>query len=162
MANETASIIPLMQKRVKSNEYVEDYDYNFSRDMLIEILRNTEHILENQSITKEKCLDEVLVEHNNDIDSIILENSELSEELVIMNIKLRDAIPIHSLIYICVTSLILGSSITIFILQLIGKLSIASINFTIAIMIGSAGLGLTAISAIKDWKEFLNGEKKQS
>ena len=82
---------------------------------------------------------------------------ELKEENVMLRNKLKNSFPTHIVVYLAVWSCGLGVSIFLLILTYMYKIRIINPYYAICTFLISLTLFSTAVVAIKDWKEYLNG-----
>lgn len=137
----------------KPNQYIESKsEFDQVMEMLIQI---------HNKLPEEKNVLEVRDNgYTSEEESIKIENNRLYKEIELMKHKLNYSIPIPSIIYIVITSITLGGSMLALFLQLTGQLIAWDIRYSLGGVIVSLGLLVTAVISLKDWKEFLDGEKE--
>lgn len=116
----------------------------------IELRNNMELLKEN----KEKITNELRIQKLKD-DYI----RNLNQELVVLNKKLKNSVPIHTIIYMSVNMFILGISLALLYLRFILKIYTVNPYYLICSTISSLGLFLTALVSIKEWKEYLTNNE---
>lgn len=84
---------------------------------------------------------------------------ELEEENASMKEKLKYSFPVHIIFYSTLCSAIMAVSGFMLILRFAFKIYIIEPYYLICALLISATLFFTAIAAIKDWKDYLNGER---
>ena len=81
---------------------------------------------------------------------------ELEEECMRQKIKLQNCIPIGMLYRVFLYAVALVICLCIFVTQIVGNYKILDYHLLLVLSIAFAGLLHTAISALRDWKNFLN------
>lgn len=89
-----------------------------------------------------------------------MENRKLKEECMALRRKLKKAIPYHAIIYLVVSTLFFGVALTLSILYYRYKVYLIEPYYLVCTCIISLTLFLTALDSLKDWKVYLNGEKR--
>lgn len=84
---------------------------------------------------------------------------ELEEENARMKSKLKNSFPVHIICYSTLCSAIIAVSAFLLILRFVFGIYIVDPYYIICALLISTTLFFTAIAAIKDWKDYLNGER---
>lgn len=82
---------------------------------------------------------------------------QLEEENKNMKERLKNSFPTHIVLYSIVCSLLVGICIILLVLRYAIKVYTIDPYYIICTLLISLTLFFTAISAIKDWKEYING-----
>lgn len=86
---------------------------------------------------------------------------ELERENEELKNKLENSIPVHIIVYMAICSLIIGISLTLLVLRFVWSVYIIEPYYIICALLISLTLFMTAIVAIKDWKDYMvDGEKR--
>ncbi|MGN6710706.1 hypothetical protein [Anaerocolumna jejuensis] len=132
--------------RMQKNNCCDD-NTTISKGQLLSIF---EDILDNKAFDKE------YLENNNHIN-------ELENAKKVLELKLKNSLPKHILIYMIVNSLIIGAVISAAVIQILGNVKI--IDYYILLLLGVMSTGLlgTTLKLLSEWKEYLgnNGEKRR-
>lgn len=81
---------------------------------------------------------------------------DLGKENAVLRNKLKNSLPVHTILYITGSSVVIAVSIVLLLLRFLGGIYIIDPYFIInALLIAITLLG-TAITSLKDWKNFLN------
>lgn len=81
---------------------------------------------------------------------------ELEEENKLMRRKIKNSFPLHILLYLTICSFVIGISLTLLGLRFMFRIYTFDPYYIICALLISLTLFFTAITAIKDWKDYLN------
>lgn len=85
-------------------------------------------------------------------------NARLKKENDDMRRRLKIALPVHIITYLVLNSMVMCVSGVLLILRYVYKIYTIEPYYIICALLISLTLFMTALVAIKDWKEFLNGK----
>ena len=85
---------------------------------------------------------------------------DLERENEKMRKKLKNSFPVHIMTYLMICSLVIGISATVLVLRFCFGIYIIDPYYIICALLISITLLMTAIIAIKDWKDYITDGKK--
>lgn len=140
---------------IESNKSAEEKK-ELLKQMLSEFLESDYFVTESNE--KEETIvteDKKVIKNKENVNTIETNICDNCKEVEVMKLKAKQPIPKAIIVYIVMSSISFGIFLTIFIIDILLKIKIISLESCIVGIISTLGLLSTAIVSINDWRNFL-------